>query len=507
MEAKAKDGLQGAPAKICRDGPLSWRDVVAVADGAELALAETTRSRIRNARRLVQAIVEKGIRAYGISTGIGGLCNVLVSADQQEALSRNLILSHATGVGEPLGVAETRAIMTSAVNNMAHGYSGIRLETVESLLTLLNSACTPVVPSRGSVGYITHMAHVSLVLLGLGEARLGGRTLNGAAALAAIGQAPVHLVAKEGICLAAGTPCATGLGSVALGRTERLLAWADAVSAMSFENLHGSTSVFDAFSLGLRKAPGMQVVGSAMREWLQGSAILNASGAKATQDCISLRAIPHVHGAARDAFSSVSATLDEELASVTDNPVVTGTPEAPEVHSQAHGVGASIGLAMDTLAIAVAEVGAMSERRIDRLLNPLVSGLPAFLARGSGVASGLMIAQYAAASLVAENRRLALPATLDGGLTSGLQEDHLTHATPAALKLLSIIENVQRIVAIEYLAAAQAYDFQTHAPAPGTARLHKHLRSQVPFYADDRPLADDMNAAWRMISGQDPAHA
>ena len=212
-----------------------------------------------------------------------------------------------------------------------------------------------------------------------------------------------------------------------------------------------------------------------------------------------------MHGAAQDAFLSVAATVDQELASVTDNPVVKGTPDAPEVHSQAHGVGASIGLAMDVLAIAVAEVGAMSERRIDRLLNPLVSGLPAFLARGSGVASGLMIAQYAAASLVAENRRLALPAALDGGLTSGLQEDHLTHATPAALKLLSVIENVQRIVAIEYLASAQAYSFQSNKPADGTSRLHALLRGQVPFYADDRPLADDMNAAWRIVSGQDPA--
>lgn len=489
---------------IVRNATLTWRDVAAIAAGANVQLSPPSRSGIAAAETLVRAIVDKGIRAYGISTGIGALCDVLVGREQQEALSRNIVLSHATGLGHPLAEAEVRAIMAAAVNNYAHGFSGIRLSTVEALLALLNSNVIPVVPSRGSVGYMTHMVHVALVLIGHGKAVVDGHVVNGVEALSKVGLAPLQLAAKEGICLLAGTPCATGLGAIALNRTEQLLKWANAVSAMSFENLKGSVAAFDAFALGLRKSEGIQTVGEVMRGYLGRSHILSELGNRKTQDCLSLRAIPHVHGAALDCLHNVATVVDSELASVTDNPVVSGTPENPEVRSQAHGVGASIGLALDSLAVAVAEVGAMSERRVDRLLNPLVSGLPAFLARDSGATSGLMIAQYTAVSLVAENRRLAAPAALDGGLTSALQEDHLAHATPAATKLLAIIENVQRILAIEYLAAGQAYEFQTHAPAPGLAGIFERLRTVVPVYGDDRPLADDMEAALRLISGNTP---
>lgn len=490
---------------VTRHGTLNWRDVAAIADGAELALSEDARRNITKARHLVEEIVASGVPAYGISTGIGALCNVVVDAGQQEALSRNIIMSHATGIGAPLGEVETRAIIAAAINNFAHGYSGIRLQAVEGLLALLNEACVPVVPARGSVGYMTHMAHVALVLLGHGSARHKGMTLGGAEALAAINRTPLRLAAKEGLCLVAGTPCSTGLASVALSRCERLLDWADAISAMSFENLHGTLAAFAPTALGLRQQQGMKAVGRSMQVWLSDSPILANTAHKTTQDCISLRAIPQVHGAARDVFAHAATVTDDELASVTDNPVVSGSPEAPEVHSQAHGVGAAIGLTLDSLAVAVAEVGAMSERRIDRMLNPLVSGLPPFLARDGGVTTGLMIAQYAAASLVAENRRLCMPASLDGGITSALQEDHLVHATPAALKLLSVIENVQRIQAIEYLTAGQAYAFQRHEPAHATARLLKALRDTIPFYADDRPLADDMEAAWQLVSARSPA--
>lgn len=485
---------------IVRNATLTWRDVAAIAAGANLQLSGPSRSGIVAAETLVRAIVDKGIRAYGISTGIGALCDVLVSREQQQALSRNIIMSHATGLGHPLAAAEVRAIMAAAINNYAHGFSGIRLTTVDALLALLNTNVIPIVPSRGSVGYMTHMAHVSLVLIGHGKAMVDGHFVNGVEALSKLGLAPLQLAAKEGICLLAGTPCATGLGAIALYRTERLLNWANAISAMSFENLKGSLAAFDSTALGLRKSDGIQTVGQAMRGYLRDSQILHNNSKGKTQDCLSLRAIPHVHGAALDCFRGVAEVVDRELASVTDNPVVSGTPENPEVRSQAHGVGASIGLALDSLAVAVAEVGAMSERRVDRLLNPLVSGLPAFLASNSGATSGLMIAQYTAVSLVAENRRLAAPATLDGGLTSALQEDHLAHATPAATKLLAIVENVQRILAIEYLAAAQAYEFQDHAPAPNLADVFQGLRAVLPFYGDDRPLADDMEAAWRVIS-------
>jgi histidine ammonia-lyase len=280
-----------------------------------------------------------------------------------------------------------------------------------------------------------------------------------------------------------------------------LLEWADAVAAMSFENLHGQGAAFDARALALRASPGLERVGANLRTALDGSGILEAAAGSRTQDALSLRAIPQVHGAVRDVFTYGAAVIDRELGSVTDNPIVTGTPEAPRVHSQAHAVGAAIGLAADSLGIAIAELAAMSERRIDRLVNPLVSGLPAFLAADSGTSSGFMIAQYTAVSLVAENRRLAAPASLDGGVTSGLQEDHLSHATPAASKWLQILENVEAILAIEALAAAQAYDLQpgSHARAPRNDATYRALRAVAAFYRDDRPLADDIARARALL--------
>jgi histidine ammonia-lyase len=330
--------------------------------------------------------------------------------------------------------------------------------------------------------------------------------MKGRDALHMLGREPLVLEAKEGLSLINGTPCVTGLAALALARAVRLLDWTDVVAAMSFENLRGQLAAFDEDSLALRISPGLNLVGERMRAALADSGILAAVVGQRTQDPLSMRTIPHVHGAARDVLAATADVVDRELASITDNPIVAGTPEDPRVYSQAHAVGASIALAMDSLATAIAQVAAMAERRLDRLVNPLVSGLPAFLAEPGGTCSGFMIAQYTAASLVAQNRRLALPASLDGGITSGLQEDHLCHATPAALKALEIIDNAGRIVAIELLAAAQAYDLQaTDAPpAPHTQALWQRVRQIVPTYRDDRPLADDMSVAFRMIAGEAP---
>jgi histidine ammonia-lyase len=238
-----------------------------------------------------------------------------------------------------------------------------------------------------------------------------------------------------------------------------------------------------------------------MREALNGSAILRQSAGRRTQDPLSLRAVPQVHGAARDLFAQVARVVDDELASVTDNPVVVGTAEVPRALSGANAVGAALGLGVDSLGIAVAEVAAMSERRMDRLVNPLVSNLPAFLASDSGVGSGFMIAQYTAVSLAADNRRLAAPASLDGGITSGLQEDHLSHATPGALKLLKIIDNAELILAIEVLAAAQAYELQRDSlsRAPRTDDIYRRVRAAIPHYNDDRPLGADIQRARELI--------
>ena len=478
------------PETIVLDRPLTWQEMAAVAKGAALSLSEKTWTRIADARAIVDALVEKRVRGYGINTGVGALCDVIISRENQQALSRNIILSHACGVGEPLGRQETRAVMAAQIANFAHGYSGVRVETVKALLALLNADILPVIPSKGSVGYLTHAAAIGLVLIGAGEARHGTETLSGQKALERLGFAPLVLEAKEGLSLVNGTPCATGLASLALARAMHLAGWADAAAAMTYENLGAQADPFAAGPLALRTSPGLQAVGENLRRLLSGSALLAQSAGSRTQDPLSLRAVPQVHGAVRDSIAQVAEVVDRELASVTDNPVVAGSPEAPEVHSQAHAVGAALGLAMDALGTAAAELAAISERRIDRLVNPLVSNLPAFLAEGSGVSSGFMIIQYTAAALAAENRRLAAPASLDGGITSALQEDILTHATPAADKALAILGNLETVLAIEVTAAAQAYDMQPHAAgrAAATGALHERVRSLVPIYRDDRPL-------------------
>ena len=347
------------------------------------------------------------------------------------------------------------------------------------------------------------MAHIGLVLIGEGQARVAGNVLTGTTALIGMGKAPLVLEAKEGLSLVNGTPCATGLAALALDKIDNLLGWADRTGAMSFEALGGQIAAFDVFSLALRKSDGLQISGTNLRALLEGSGLIAAAQGKRTQDALSLRAMPHVHGAARDMFGFAADAVNRELASVTDNPLIAGTMEAPQVFSEAHAVGANLGLALDALAVAIAEVAAMAERRIDRLVNPALSELPAFLAQEGGVFSGFMIAQYSAASLVADNRRLASPASLDGGITSAQQEDHLAHATPAALKLLQICANAETILAIEYMAAAQALELQNGiAPlAKGTAALVKRLRQKVAPYADDTPLSAEIEKARAVIRG------
>lgn len=485
--------------------PLRWRDVAAVADGAPLRLPLAAWHRIADGRAIVEALIARGIPAYGISTGIGALSETLVPADQARALSRHIVLSHAVGTGPRLGSAETRAIMAAAVANYAHGRSGVRPVVVERLIACLDRGCEPAVPRQGSVGYLSHMAAVALVLIGEGEAMVEGALLPGRAALDRLGLAPLTLEAKEGLSLINGTPCATGLAALALARAERLLDWADAIAALSFEALGGQAAAIAAVPMAFHASPGLQATAARLRGYLSGSDRVAAARGRRLQDALSLRAVPQVHGAARDAFGHVAGVVDRELASATDNPLVHGTPEAPEVFSTAHAVGAGVALAMDALAIAMAEVAAMAERRLDRLVNPLVSGLPPFLAGTGGLHSGLMIAQYAAASLVAENRRLAAPASLDGGITSGLQEDHLSHATPASLKALAVLDNAAHVLGTEWIAAAHASD---HYPGmerggAGTASLHARMRGLLPPYADDRPLGRDLDLIAAVLRGQD----
>ncbi|MBY5409801.1 histidine ammonia-lyase [Rhizobium leguminosarum] len=491
---------------IAIESVLTWRDVARVAAGEALALSPAASARVEQAGRIVARIVETGVRAYGVNTGVGALADTVVDRASQSLLSRSIVLSHACGVGPLLAAREVRAIIAAQIANFAHGHSGVRGEIVQHLATMLEHDCIPDVPSKGSAGYLVHNAHIALVLIGEGSAHLDGRRMSGREALAAIGLEPLVLGAKEGLSLVNGTACATGLTAVALSRAERLLDWADAIAALTLEAAGCQIAAFDAAVLALRPSPGIEKVGASLRARLQGSGLVDAAFGRRTQDALSLRSVPHAHGAARDVFDNSARIADQELASVTDNPAVSGTPEHPIVSSEAHAVAPALGQAADSLAIALAQIGAISERRTDRLVNPLVSGLPPFLASDAGCHSGFMIAQYTAATLSNENRRLAAPAAMDGGLTSGLQEDFLAHPTAAAGKLLAVIDNAEYILAIELMAAAQAHDFlaATAPRAAGTDLVYKAVRELVSHYGDERPLNGDIEAVRSLIRDTAP---
>jgi histidine ammonia-lyase len=491
------------------DTVLGWRDVAHVARGQALALAPSAWTRVENASRIVDSIVKSGVRAYGVNTGVGALSDTVIDRHSQSLLSRNIVLSHACGVGEVLAPREVRAIIAAQIANFAHGHSGVRAEILRHLIAFLAKDCIPDVPSRGSAGYLTHNAHTALVLIGEGSARVSGCRMSGREALRSIGLAPLVLAAKEGLSLVNGTACATGLSSIALARAEQLLDWADAIGALTLEAAGCQMAAFDEAVLALRPSQGIADVGASLRRRLRGSGLVAAAVGRRTQDALSLRSIPHAHGAARDVFATSAAVVDRELSSVTDNPAVSGTPESPIVSSEAHAVAPALAQAADSLAVALAQISAMSERRLDRLINPLVSGLPPFLASDAGSNSGFMIAQYTAATLSNENRRLAMPASTDGGLTSALQEDFLAHPTAAANKLLSVIDNAEYILAIELMAAAQAHDFLAGvgSRARGTDAVHALVRKAVGHYDDDRPLSNDIERLRALIGETSPPAA
>jgi histidine ammonia-lyase len=490
---------------IIGDRLVTWQDVTAVArHGATLTLSENAWGRIDNAQAIVQRIVSSGERAYGVNTGLGALCNVSLEGEQLSRLSRNTLLSHACGVGTALPDEQTRAIICAAIINYSQGKSGIHRQVVEALIALLNHGITPQVPSQGSVGYLTHMAHIGIALLGVGQVSYRGQVISALQALSEEGLSPVELGAKDGLCLVNGTPCMTGLSCLAIADVNRLMQWADVISAMTFEGLRGQLDAFDEEIIALKPHPGMQQVGKNLRGLLAGSEVLANSKGIRTQDALSIRSIPQVHGATRDQLTHATRQIETELNSATDNPLLLGTPDAYRVVSQANPHGQSVAMAADLLAIAMAELGSIAERRLDRLINPTVSGLPAFLVSQPGVNSGMMIVQYVAASLCAENRQMAQPAVIDNYVTSGLQEDHLSMGTSAALKLHKVLENVTQILAIEYLLAAQAFEFfKGPRFGVGTEAAWRLLRERVPAYDEDRWLAPDIASSVTLLKNEE----
>ena len=487
------------------DAPVTCTDIVEVARrGASLHLSEAAWARIRRARAAVLEIAGSGQPSYGINTGLGALCNIVLDRDELHRLSRHTLLSHACGVGAYLGTEQVRAIIAAAVVNYSHGHSGIDESIVRGLLALLDHGIIPRVPARGSVGYLTHMAHIGLALIGEGEVEVAGERMPAARALAAAGLRPVTLGPKDGLSLVNGTPAMTGLACLALADAGQVTNWADVVSAMSFEALGGQMDAFDPAIISLKMHPGMQESAAHLRALLADSHPVALSKGRRLQDALSLRSIPQVHGACRDQLRHAQGQIEAELNSATDNPLVVEAENGWRVVSQCNCHGESVAMACDLLCIAAAELAGISERRSFRLVTPQTSELPAFLTGDGGVKSGMMIAQYTAASLVADNRRLALPAVVDNFMTSGLQEDHVSMGESAALKLAESLDNALLVLAIEYVLAAQALEFVEARPlGRGTGRAVALLREDVAAYDDGHPLFLDFKSAAALMRQTD----
>ncbi len=479
-------------------GSLSLEDMERVSRAeARATLSGAAHERLVTARRLVERRAESPLPTYGVNTGFGTLAETPIDRADLEKLQRNLILSHAAGVGAPLSIEESRALMLLRANVLAKGHSGIRPEVVALLLSALEAGVVPVVPERGSVGAsgdLAPLAHLALTLIGEGEAFHRGERLKSREALARAGLSPVLLQAKEGLALVNGTQAICAVGGLALLRAERLADLADLCGAATVEGLLGSQRPFAAHLHEVRPHPGQRRVADRLRALLEGSP-LNEShqGCARVQDAYSLRCMPQVHGAARDALAFSRATFSVEINSATDNPLVF--PERDEIVSGGNFHGQPVALAADLIAIGLAQLAAISERRIEQLVNPSLSGLPPFLAPKSGLNSGFMIAQVTAAALVAELRMLAHPASVDSIPTSAGREDHVSMGMGAALKARAAAELCRTVLAIELLVACQAIDLRAPVrPAEPIARVHSALRARVPPMWEDRELHLDIRA-------------
>jgi len=507
---------------------LTLDDLVAIArSDAKALLDEDAFARMQASRSVVERCVDEQLVRYGITTGFGKFCNVVISKEDNAILQKNLIMSHACGQGSPLPRETVRAMMTLRVNALAVGNSGIRPKVVRQLIEMINTDIVPVVPEKGSLGAsgdLAPLAHMALVLIGLGEAFYKGERMPGSKALALAGLHPVTLEAKEGLALINGTQAMTAVGALAVHDALNLYKTASLASALSFQALRGIVDALDPRIHELRRQPGQVECAADMRRLVESSALTTRQGEQRVQDPYVLRCIPQVHGASLDAIRYVVGVLQNELNAVTDNPLIfphmgdaqrrdgaeADSADPGDIISGGNFHGQPIALAMDFLGIACAELADIGERRIERLVNPALSeGLPAFLTTSGGLNSGFMIVQYAAAALVSENKVLAHPASVDSIPSSANQEDHVSMGTIAARKAGSIVENAQRVIAMELAAACQALDMraiQMGIPyiepklSPKTASTYRVIRSVVPRLDGDRVMYPDLDAIYRLVA-------
>lgn len=485
---------------------LTLEDVRSVAvDGVGVRLTSSARERVGRARALIEARARTGRPVYGVNTGFGYLSSVRIPETDLEQLQLNLLRSHAAGVGEPLTPEQTRALMLLRANVMAGGRSGIRAEAIELLIAMLNANLLPIIPRKGSVGAsgdLAPLAHLALAMVGESDVIADGSRVRADVALKRAGLTPLRPAAKEGLCLINGTQAMSALGCLALLESEELVTIADIAGAASTEGARGTVVAFDARIQNVRPHTGQIASAENLRTLLADSAIARShADCEKVQDAYSFRCMPQVHGAVRDVLSFVRNTLSVELNAATDNPLVFAEEgEGDAILSGGNFHGQPLALALDFLAIAVGELASISDRRVEQLIDPALSGLDAFLVRNPGLNSGFMMAQVTAASLVNENKILAHPASVDSIPTSANREDHVSMGMTSARKAVDVVDNTRICLAIELLAAMQAIDLVGLTPGRGIAAAHSAFRSQVAHWDVDRILHPDIEAARTLIA-------
>ena len=498
---------------------LTLDQVLAVAYGAPNAprveLSAEAKPRIERAAQAVQKLLARGEIAYGITTGFGAFKNRIIAPAEVEELQRNIVLSHAVGVGEPFDIPTTRAITLIRANTLARGHSGIRLATLELLVEMINRGVHPVIPRKGSLGAsgdLAPLAHMALVLIGEGEVHVSGGVQAARKALAQVDLEPITLAAKEGLALTNGTSVMCALGALNVSRALHAGQLADIAGALSMEALHGTTFAFDDRIQNLRPHPQQANCAAYLRGLLAGSAFTRGYDPTDVQDAYTLRCMPQVHGAARDAIAYARWVIDLELNAVTDNPLIFfgETDDDITVLSGGNFHGEPLAIAMDYLSIALTEIGNISERRIMRLTDEASNAhvLPAFLTQQGGLNSGFMLTQYTAAALATENKVLSHPASVDTIPSSANVEDHVSMGVTAALHTAAILDNVEHILAIELLAAAQGIDFRRAqlgtqaALGQGTQPVFQLIRERVPFLEHDALMYPYMRAVHRLVTSR-----
>ncbi len=491
---------------IIDNGTLTLDEFIAVCrNGAKVEIAEAAVKRINDSRQTVKDFVDNNEIVYGVTTGFGRFSEVCVTKEQSKLIQNNLIVSHAVGSGNNFAREIVRGIILLRINNLCIGYSGVRFSTIRTMVDMLNKGVHPLIPEKGSLGAsgdLAPLAHMVLPMLGHGKAEFKGEVLSGAKAMEKAGIKTIELVAKEGLALINGTQVMTSVGAHTVYDAVKLLDVADLSASLTFEALHGIVSVLDPRLHKLRPHSGQIYTAANIMKMLEGSARTMKQCREKVQDAYSLRCTPQVHGASRDAIEFVKEKVEIEMNSVTDNPIIFH--DTKEGISGGNFHGQPVALAFDFLGIALAELADISERRLERLVNPALNGLPAFLVDNGGLNSGFMIVQYSAAALVSENKVLSHPASVDSIPSSGNQEDHVSMGTIGARKAMEIYKNVRRTITMEMLCACQAIDLgQGSKLGYTTQKAYNLIREKVKKLIRDREMYEDINKLEMLIINEE----